>query len=138
MSCVPTDRRRATGWLLSLRLGAVLGIAILGMGLIVDQLLGRSLADRDRELLKARLENYQRIAGHGELAKLYGVLDEEQQEACSATGLSACPPARSMARAAGRRSSHRPRQATAGSRPAPAMAAAGCSDGLRSAPAGRS
>ncbi|NVK41599.1 MAG: HAMP domain-containing histidine kinase [Oceanospirillaceae bacterium] len=80
MSSVPTDSAgSATGRLLSLRLGVVLALAILALVIIVDQLLGRSLADRDRDLIGARLENYQRIAGHGELDKLFGVLDEEQR-----------------------------------------------------------
>lgn len=79
MSFGRSEAAPATGWLLSLRLGALLGLVILGLVVIVDQLLGQSLAERDRELITARLQNYQRIADHGELSKLYGVLDEEQR-----------------------------------------------------------
>ncbi len=93
MSFGKIEPGHATGWLLSLRLGAVLGVAILGLVLIVDQLLGRSLGDRDRDLIEARLENYQRIAAHGELEKLQGVLVEEQHGGLLDTWLISIPPA---------------------------------------------
>ena len=79
MSCVSTEPRFATGWILTLWYLLLMTLVTGGLLLAGDHLLGKRLLEKDQQLVSTLMDNYQRVGQDAGPDKLLHVLHRDRE-----------------------------------------------------------